>query len=189
MAPLGCKCHCLRSAVSVPFDGAVSEQAKRPHHFNANAAQTAPCPHRIIPAAEGAPVVLVDPPLHVRCNPLGHLDVAGCPEIKRVPIDTMFSSHLEFLFPTVCSTGRRSEPVNQRFGFWFPVLALGLTWLFLRLTLDASDSLILALFGVGLAATATVFWQAFRQIDRSEKQRAQVNRMRNRLNLLLKQRS
>jgi type II secretory pathway component PulJ len=45
------------------------------------------------------------------------------------------------------------------------------------------------LFGVGLAATATVFWQAFRQIDRSEKQRAQVNRMRNRLNLLLKQRS
>ena len=54
--------------------------------------------------------------------------------------------------------------------------------------METFDPLLLSLFGVGVVATTTVFVVSFRQIDRSEKQRAQVNRMRGRLNRLLQQR-
>lgn len=55
--------------------------------------------------------------------------------------------------------------------------------------MESFDPLFLGMFVVGVAATTTVFVVSFRQIDRSEKQRAQVNRMRYRLNRLLQQRS
>jgi|TARA_B100001121_G_C18551992_1_gene555965 hypothetical protein len=55
--------------------------------------------------------------------------------------------------------------------------------------MEALDPLLLCLFALGVASTMTVFVVAFRQIDRTEKERAQVNRMRGRLNRLLQQRS
>ena len=51
------------------------------------------------------------------------------------------------------------------------------------------DPLLMSLFALGVASTATVFVLLFRQVDRSEKERAQLNRMRGRLNRLLQQRS
>ena len=55
--------------------------------------------------------------------------------------------------------------------------------------MESLDPLLLSLFALGVASTTTVFVVSFRQIDRSEKARAQVNRMRGRLNRLLQQRS
>ena len=55
-------------------------------------------------------------------------------------------------------------------------------------SMEALDPLSLSLFTLGVAATATVFVVSFRQVDRSEKERAQLNRMRGRLNRLLQQR-
>jgi CHASE3 domain sensor protein len=54
--------------------------------------------------------------------------------------------------------------------------------------METLDPLLLCLFVLGVASTITVFVVAFQQIDRTEKQRAQVNRMRGRLNRLLQQR-
>ncbi|WP_186492259.1 hypothetical protein [Synechococcus sp. BIOS-U3-1] len=55
--------------------------------------------------------------------------------------------------------------------------------------MEPIDPLLLSLFAVGLAANITVLVVSFRQIDRNEKQRLQINRMRGRLNRLLQQRS
>ena len=55
--------------------------------------------------------------------------------------------------------------------------------------MESLDPLLLSLFAFGVASTTTVFVVSYRQIDRSEKARAQVNRMRGRLNRLLQQRS
>ena len=49
------------------------------------------------------------------------------------------------------------------------------------------DYLSLSLCALGVASTTTVFVVSFRQVDRSEKERSQVNRMRGRLNRLLQQ--
>ena len=54
--------------------------------------------------------------------------------------------------------------------------------------METLDPLLLSLFALGVASTATVFVVSFRQIDRNEKERAQLNRMRGRLNRLLQQR-
>ncbi|QNI57881.1 putative conserved membrane protein [Synechococcus sp. BIOS-U3-1] len=56
-------------------------------------------------------------------------------------------------------------------------------------SMEPIDPLLLSLFAVGLAANITVLVVSFRQIDRNEKQRLQINRMRGRLNRLLQQRS
>jgi len=53
--------------------------------------------------------------------------------------------------------------------------------------METLDCLSLSLFALGVASTATVFVVSFRQVDRSEKERSQVNRMRGRLNRLLQQ--
>ena len=55
--------------------------------------------------------------------------------------------------------------------------------------METLDPLLLSLFALGVASTATVFVVSFRQVDRCEKERSQVNRMRGRLNRLLQQRS
>ena len=55
--------------------------------------------------------------------------------------------------------------------------------------METLDPLLMSLFALGVASTATVFVVSFRQVDRSEKERAQLNRMRGRLNRLLQQRS
>ena len=55
--------------------------------------------------------------------------------------------------------------------------------------METSDPLLLSMFAIGVASTMTVFVVSFRQVDRSEKERAKVNRMRVRLNRLLQQRS
>ncbi len=54
--------------------------------------------------------------------------------------------------------------------------------------METLDPLLLSMFAVGVAFTTTVFVVSFRQIDRNEKERAKVNRMRGRLNRLLQQR-
>ena len=55
--------------------------------------------------------------------------------------------------------------------------------------METLDPLLLGLFVLGVASTTTVFVVSFRRIDRNEKERAQVNRMRGRLHRLLQQRS
>ena len=54
--------------------------------------------------------------------------------------------------------------------------------------METSDPLLLSMFAIGVASTTTVFVLSFRQIDRSEKERALINRMRGRLNRLLQER-
>ena len=55
--------------------------------------------------------------------------------------------------------------------------------------METLDPLLLSMVTLGFAFTLTVFVVAFRQVDRSEKERAQLNRMRGRLNKLLQHRS
>ena len=55
--------------------------------------------------------------------------------------------------------------------------------------METLDPLLLSMVTLGFAFTLTVFFVAFRQVDRSEKERAQLNRMRGRLNKLLQHRS
>lgn len=55
--------------------------------------------------------------------------------------------------------------------------------------METLDPLLLSMFVLGAASTLTVFVVAFRQVDRTEKDRAKLNRMRGRLNRLLKLRS
>ena len=55
--------------------------------------------------------------------------------------------------------------------------------------METLDPVLLSMFALGFAFTMTVFFVAFRQVDRSEKERAQLNRMRGRLNRLLQHRS
>ena len=55
--------------------------------------------------------------------------------------------------------------------------------------METLDPLLLSLFALGLAFTLTVFVVAFRQVDRAEKERTKLNRMRGRLNRLLQLRS
>ena len=55
--------------------------------------------------------------------------------------------------------------------------------------METLDPLLLSMVTLGFAFTLTVFFVAFRQVDRSEKERAQLTRMRGRLNRLLQHRS
>ena len=66
-------------------------------------------------------------------------------------------------------------------------ISLGSTFRFRPM--ETLDPLLLSMVTLGFAFTLTVFVVAFRQVDRSEKERAQLNRMRGRLNRLLQHRS
>ena len=76
--------------------------------------------------------------------------------------------------------------MRQPLRFWLHLILGGV---FPCHPMETLDPLLLGLFVLGVASTTTVFVVSFRRIDRNEKERAQVNRMRGRLHRLLKQRS